>query len=156
MRVIGATAFSCVVWVLVSGCGQSRSVAAIERVLQADKETSQSRSVAEVVSKMRAIDQTDCPNDFKAAYLAHIHAWESVAVVERKAIALKAESESTGALVESFIRGVLMDPFGKTNEIKAEFRHLQGEYEAASRDVKQTFEKVEQLAVANGAKLPQK
>jgi len=127
----------------------------IERVLAADKGTTTGvRSVAEVVARMRAISLAGCPTEFSSAYLAHIHAWESVAVVERKAIALKNESESTGALVEAFIRGVLLDPFGKANEIKAEFRHLQAEYEVANREVKQTFHKVEQIAVAQGATLP--
>ena len=124
MRTIGVAVFSGFICLLAAGCGQNRSVAAIERVLQADKGTSQATSVAEVVSRMRAIDMTDCPNDFKAAYLAHIHAWESMAIVERKAIALKNESESTGAMVEAFIRGVLLDPFGKANEIKAVAAYL--------------------------------
>jgi hypothetical protein len=157
MRLTSAVVLAGFACFTLAGCGKSRSTAAIERVLQADKgTTTEVRSATEVVRRMEAIDMTDCPNDFKAAYLAHIYAWKSVATVEWKAVALKNEAESTGTMVEAFVRGFFLDPFGKSNELRAEFRHLQAEYDAAHNEVKQTFLKVEQIAIGHGADLPKK
>lgn len=145
-----------------SGCSspntapkKTDAVVNIERVLQQDALTSRgAKTVAEVVSRLRGIDTTGCPNDFKAAFLTHIHAWENMADVEQEAIALKANSESGDAMAEAFIRGFLGDPFGKANEIVAAKNQLQRNYQVAYRQVKTTYQRVEEIAVANGASLP--
>jgi hypothetical protein len=113
-------------------------------------------SVAEVVGRMKAIDTSACPNDFRAAYLAHLHAWEMMADVEQEAIALKNESEPAGAEVESVIRGFLGDPFGKASEIMDAQGELQKKFKDAAQQVKLTFHRVEEIAVAHGAHLPAK
>jgi hypothetical protein len=134
---------------------EERARKSIERVLAADKGTTAgATSVAQVVNRMRAIDTAGCPNDFRAAYLAHIHAWEMMADVEKDAIALKADSESGATLVESFIRGFLGDPFGKANEIQAAQTQLQRNYQAANQQIKSTFHRVEEVAVLHGVTLP--
>ncbi len=135
----------------------SNDVRNIERVLAEDaKTTPGATSVAQVVTRMRAIDLTDCPNDFKAAYLAHIHSWEAMGGIEQEAIAFKTESESGGAMVESFFRGMLGDPLGKMNEINAAQGHLKARYEYASQELKSTYNRVEEVAVAHGATLAKK
>lgn len=134
---------------------QPSAAAQIESVLQQDAAASAAaKTVIEVVSRMRAIDLTGCPNDFKSAYLAHIHAWELMVDVEREAAAFKADSESGAALVESFIRGFLGDPFGKVNEISAAQNQLQKNFQTASQQVRDSFHRVEELAVSHGANLP--
>lgn len=134
-----------------------KSIAAIEQVLEADATCNQGvTSVAEVVIRMRAVDTSACPNDFRSAYLAHVHAWDMMADVEREAISLKAESESADAMIEAFIRGFLGDPFGKVNEIGEAKNQLQRSFKEAARQVKVTFHRVEEIAVAHGASLPRK
>ena len=56
---------------------------------------------------MRDIDTSGCPADFREAYLAHIHAWESMVEVEKNASALKTEANSDSTFVEALIRGML-------------------------------------------------
>ena len=137
--------------------GHGSEANAIERVLQADvMSKANARSVAEVVSRMNAIDLDGCPDDFKSAYLTHIHALESMADVEQRVIALKADSESGAAMVESFIRGFLSDPFGKANEIASASDQLQRDYQTSSKEIRETFNRVQEIAAAKGAKLPKK
>lgn len=136
---------------------QPSGAARIEVVLQHDATASAgAKSAAEVVTRLRAIDLAGCPNDFKSAYVAHIHAWETMADVEREAAALKADSESGAALVESFIRGFLGDPFGKVNEVSAAQNQLQRNFQTASQQIRDSFHRVEELAVSHGANLPQR
>lgn len=136
---------------------QPSGAARIEVVLQHDATASAgAKSAAEVVTRMRAIDLAGCPNDFKSAYVAHIHAWETMADVEREAAALKADSESGAALVESFIRGFLGDPFGKVNEVSAAQNQLQRNFQTASQQIRDSFHRVEELAVSHGANLPKR
>ena len=133
------------------------NVAPIESVLVQDSTTgSGASSVSEVVTRMHAIDTSGCPSDFQSAYLAHVHAWESMAQVEQQVKAFKAEREGWGDFVEGAVRGFLGDPLGKANEIQNAQNELQREYQAASQDVKQTFHRVQELAVHYGAKLPTK
>lgn len=134
---------------------KERHKAGIERVLREDARTNENaRTVAEVVARMRAVDTAGCPTDFRAAYLAHVHAWERMADVEREAAAFRARADSDGVLVESFIRGMLGDPLGTANEMRSAQTQLQRDYQAADRQVKDTFHRVEELAVLHGASLP--
>ncbi len=157
---IGATALMGALF--LSGCGESSivknsSVTNIERVLKADSTTVDgATSVAEIVSRMRAISLTGCPQDFTAAYVVHIHAWESLAEVERDAAAFDADFNSTGAVVESFFRGVMGDPFGKTHESIAEQNRLRANWQRALTQIRETFQRAEELAVTHGAELPKK
>ena len=83
---------------------------AIERVLAADRGTSQNASsVAEIVQRMRAIDMSGCPVDFRQAYLAHIDAWVEMAAVEDAAAQWKVNYDSRQAMVEAFMRGLVFD-----------------------------------------------
>jgi hypothetical protein len=79
-----------------------------------------------------------------------------MAQVEREATAFKSDREGSGDFVEGFVRGFLGDPMGKANEIRDAQNQLQREYQAASQEVKQTFNQVEELAVRYGARLPKK
>ena len=50
-----------------------------------------------------------------------------MALLEEQAIKLKNENESLGTYLEAFIRGVMMDPFGKANEMRAAQNELERE-----------------------------
>lgn len=148
--------FNLVLLVLLGGCGSS-DAPSIESVLQADSTTTTgATSVADVVNRMRAIDLSKCPKDFAAAYVAHIHAWELLADVEQQGRAYDANFNSGGAMVESFLRGFIGDPFGKTNESIAARNQLVTNYNSAQQQIKQTFQRVEELAVSHGAKMPKR
>jgi hypothetical protein len=124
----------------------------IERVLAADRKANESAtSVSTVVAAMRKIDTSGCPNDFRAAFLAHIHAWENLGEVETAALRFKSTSESGEVMAESFIRGLLGDPFGKTNEIMQAQNQLQAAAQNASQEVKSTYRRVEEVAILHGA-----
>src|SRR5437899_2898030 len=57
--------------------GKSGQKEAIQQVLRADSRTTTGvTSVSAVVARMRRIDLSKCPSDFRAAYTEHIHAWE--------------------------------------------------------------------------------
>lgn len=132
-----------------------RTAALIESVLQQDSTARHGvQTVAEYAVRLRAIPLTGCPNDFRSAYVAHLHAWELMAEVERDAAAYKAENEIGAVMVESFIRGFLGDPFGKVNEITAAENQLQQSLQLASQKIRDTFQRVEEIAVAHGANLP--
>lgn len=134
---------------------QVNDAANIEAVLQQDVTTNRgAQSAADVVARMRAIDLTGCPNDFRSAYVAHIHAWELMADVQREAAAHRADSESGSAMVEALIRGFMGDPFGKANEIVTAENQLQRNYQTALQQIRATFHRVEELAVTHGANLP--
>lgn len=127
----------------------------IETVLREDARAPKGAiSVAGIVERMRDIDLSRCPEDFRLAYLDHIHAWESMRDVERDAIAFRNEANSDGVMVESFIRGMLGDPLGKAKEIGAAQSELQREYQAARSEIRESFGRVEDIAVQNGANLP--
>lgn len=128
---------------------------AIERVLQLDAKAGNGAStVSDVVAQMRAIDLSGCPEEFRAAYLGHIHAWEEMVIVEQAFSAYDAESNSAGALVEAFVRGFLGDPLGKMNEDIAARKELQDQYRVARQGVRDTWHVLEKDAVARGAALP--
>ena len=95
-----------------------------------------------------------CPNDFKAAYLAHIHAWETLIDLEQRVNNFKKERNGPGDFIEGFIRGYSGDPFGKMNEIRSAGSKLDSELQSANQQIKQTYNKVEEIAVSYGANLP--
>jgi hypothetical protein len=143
------------VWLLgITGCnGQIR---AIESVLQADKGTSaNAKSIGEIVTRMRAIDGSKCPKEFQSAYLTHIHAWERGAQWERRAAEFHKNSSEPSQFVESFVRGFLGDPLGKMNEVNAARTEFEREAQAIQKEIQQTFQDVEKVALKYGAKLPQ-
>jgi hypothetical protein len=148
-----------IVWVVVhddkNGIGGKSSGAInIERVLKADATTTTgATSVADVVGRMRAISLTRCPQDFSAAYVAHIHAWELLEDFERDAIAFDANFNSGAALLEGFLRGLMLDPFGQAREATAEQKRLRANYQKATSQIRETFHRVEDISIVHGAEL---
>jgi len=56
---------------------------AIGGVLQADAKTASFEDPGERVAAMQLIDLSDCPRDFRAAYLEHVQAWRKAAELQR-------------------------------------------------------------------------
>ena len=141
---------------LAIGCSSNSptSVASIESVLQQDSLTEQgATSIAEVVKRMRAIDLSSCPPDFRSAYVQHIHAWESAAAIEQEYAAFNNRYNSGGALMESFFRGVVFD-FGMVGESNEALEKIANHQQQVSSEIRNTFHTVENIAVEHGANLP--
>ena len=140
--------------VVVSGCSSSsrKNRIAIQNVLDQDaKVTINATNVAQVVSRMRAIDFSACPGDFREAYVAHIQVWEMLAQVEAQAKQYDANFNSSDAMFEAFIRGAMGDPYGKANESIIASNHIQQNYQQAIFQINSTYNRVEQIAVKYGA-----
>jgi hypothetical protein len=145
----------CVVALLLwfKGSSSSNDASNIERVLAEDSKTAPgATSDMEVVTRMRAINLNGCPQDFSAAYLTHIHAWEKLTDVEREAVALDQRYNSNSALLESFLRGIVFD-FGMVGEASAAQQRLQSNYNSTSGEIRSSYQKIEQIALSYGASL---
>lgn len=149
------------VLVSLSGCDRGDSKAnesseAIHSVLEADGTTVFGvSSTAEIAQRMRAIDLSKCPNDFAAAYVAHIHAWERRAELENARYAYLSQLETSGAVIDSLIRG-LGDPFGPAKDYIAARDKFTADFNDVQKEIMQTFQRVEEIAAANGITLPPK
>ncbi len=134
--------------------GKSSGAINIERVLKADATTTTgAQSVADVVGRMRAISLAGCPQDFSVAYVAHLHAWELLQAVEQDAIAFDADFNSGAAMLQAFLRGLMLDPFGQAREATAEQKRLKANYQRATSQIRDTFHRVEDISIAHGAEL---
>lgn len=109
---------------------------------------------SQVVVRMKAIDTSACPNDFRAAYLTHIHAWESLADAKRKSAELDRYINSGDAIPEAVLRILLGDMFGKINELIQAKRILDERVELARIDVRTTFHRATEVAMTYGATVP--
>lgn len=149
------TVFVLTLFVILPGCGGNNATS-IEKVLKQDSVTSDNAtSIADVVKRMRAIDLSSCPNDFKAAYVEHIHAWESAASIESEVQMFSERYNSSSGLLESFLRGAMFD-FGMVGEAGAAYDRLVAHQQQVSADIQRTFHDVENIAIKFGAQLPQK
>jgi len=134
-----------------SSTENNEHIANMERVFREDSTTSDgAQDVATVVARMRSISLDGCPQDFAAAYLTHIHAWEKCAAVEQEALMFNERYNSNGAMVEAFFRGIIFD-FGMTSEANAAQAQLRDHYLAAMSNVQDTFHRVEDIALSHGA-----
>lgn len=130
------------------------SIQRIEQVLKADSKTSEgATTVAEIAIRMRAIDLKGCPTEFVSAYIAHVHAWEEAATVEREFAEFSERYNSGNAFVEAFVRGIVFD-FGMIGEASSAQSELRTKYQRANSQIQQTFHRVEEIAVELGATLP--
>lgn len=154
-----------IVWALVlaaailqtlNGCGNARSKAAIENVMKLDSQASfGASSVAPIVDKMRSIDLTACPNDFREAYVRHIHAWELALEVENEIKQFTADNNSASKMIEAFVRGFFFDLSVVTEGYTVQ-KAIEEKYRTATAQVQLTYREVEQVAVRHGVALQPK
>lgn len=121
---------------LVTGCAEGER-GCIERVLLEDARASQAGNPAAVVSRMRAIETSACPDDFRDAYVTHVQAWD-------KRSRLVPAARAVGRPIDGFWDGV-----GKfAGAVVVGIAEAQ-----ASEEITQTFRQVERVAVRHRATL---
>lgn len=155
LRRVSFIASTLLVCLLVPSCGNNYA-ANIEAVLQQDQSSPENaESIQAVVDRMRAINLDGCPKEFISAYLAHIHAWESLLLVEQEAMAFSNKFTTTNAMVSAFMRGLVFD-FGIITEESDARTRLNDNYLKAVALMKQTHHRVEEIAIVYGAKTSRK
>lgn len=157
---VGAPASRLIILILLSLLlvGYSRSdnspASAIERVLQADQQTNVGvKHFSKIVPRMRQIDTTGCPHEFRAAYLAHIHACEEVVQIPSEIEHLNSNDRQFEIFWESAIRSFLGDVFTVPAQISHQLEELDRKSENAQQEVAATYRRLEEIAVGYGAKL---
>ena len=100
-------------------------------------------------NKMRAIDLSQCPADFQAAYIEHIGAWTSVNDLLSDMKRFQNKYDSFGACVEAFLRGMFFD-FGMIGEMEAEKQRINQRASQVSDAIKSTFYKTLHIAAKYG------
>jgi hypothetical protein len=125
---------------------------AIEKALQQDSLTGTDPTM-EHAANMRKIDLSDCPPEFRVAYMKHIEAWEEAAKVRQAKTELDNQADAAAAA------GVLATLFDSNATPWND--HLRAEQEVqrldvlASADIHSTWETLEQIASKYGAQVPQ-
>ena len=149
MAVIALAGISAL-WLLWPAGQTSRGV--IEHALrqEAAARSATTGSTVDIVTTLRAIDTSKCPEDFRVAFLRYIHAWESGAVVGQRNAEFHAQASSPIVMAESIVRGYFGDPFGKAMEINAGATSLQQQIAAAHEEIRIAYQKVEEVAVKHG------
>lgn len=139
----------------LSGCDaiqNTRYRSAIEKALHEDALTGKDPTPGHVAA-MRQVDISDCPQEFRTAYMNHIHAWDEAAAVAQAKAKLDHDEDAAafaGALASLF-----------NSDATPWSDHLRAEQEAerltavASKDIASTWQEIENLAGKYGARLPQ-
>jgi hypothetical protein len=103
------------------------------------------------VAIMRAIDLSRTPEDFRVAFVDHIHAWEGYARADRAIASLKQDEDlAAAAEVVSWIVGSQESPYLSYADA---MNRLVAVRNQADTDVNATFQKVERLAARYNASI---
>lgn len=125
----------------------SSDARAIEAVFKEDATTQfdlpqdNRQAVQLIVARMRAIDTSDCPGDFRAAYERHIHAWEGM----RDQI-LSEPNEFLDSLLTGFIHGLSGDLTGGMADMAAAENYW-------LLQIRETWNEVRAIAIQHDAKI---
>ena len=134
----------------MQGCSRSSYKSAITSVLEQDKRASEGiTSYAEYVVNQNKINLSDCPDDFKKAYLKHKNAWMGRADVEKELLLFKKMYVSDEAKLEAFLRGSAYD-YGMLGEVKEAAERIKAHENQADKEVRDTFIEVLNIAVDYG------
>ena len=129
----------------------ARYKTAIERSLHEDQLTGSTMS-AEHTNAMRSIDLSECPSEFRVAYMNHIHAWdEAVAVQQAKQ---KLDAQEGDAAVAGLIAQVFDSSATPWSDQVSAERKMQNYRATAVSDIRSSFEEVETIASKYGAVVP--
>ncbi|SEB97749.1 hypothetical protein [Terriglobus roseus] len=128
--------------------------AAVERVLQLDDRTSAIRDLPQRVSAMKNIDTSECPPEFRSAYLDHTDAWLELA----RARQARSELASDGSIESTLIRSLFASANGSSETpvedlLRSDAGLAQMESNASQR-ISSTFAVVQKIAFQYGAALP--
>ena len=106
------------------------------------------------VAKMRMFDLSKCPNDFSAAFVDHIHAWERAAEIQRALKRFESDDNIQTVLATAFwqkLFGSDEDAFRDAKVVDAKLKSALGD---ANENISNTYDKVEHIAATYGATLP--
>lgn len=121
----------------------------IAAVLSEDEQTAVGSTVTtEIVRRMRQIDTSGCPAEFRSAYLSHIHAWESKVAAEQSRDSLNQYMNSGEGLVNAFVRGYNGDPLGEIGDAMQTERQIKAQLAQAGDAISETFRDVERIAAS--------
>jgi hypothetical protein len=116
------------------------------------------RATADYAKRMRAIGLNGCPPDFKVAFLAHIHAWESKAEVLQEAVDVtERNNRDNDEILAAFRRGMRFDSqalWDRAVAFDAAGQVLQEKLKKADSEVENSWRRVELIAAKYDAKLP--
>jgi hypothetical protein len=150
---VSALITACVIGAVgCEGMQNARYKTAIEQALHEDALTGTDPTPSHT-SNMRTIDLSDCPPEFRVAYMEHIEAWEELVKVSQAKNEL--DSEADAAAAAGFLSTLFsMNTTPWRDHVRAE-AEVQRLGVAATADVHSTWETVEQIASKYGAQVPQ-
>ena len=127
---------------------------ALESVYNIDKNlVSDSKTIAEVVSKAESISLAGCPANFVKAYQANISAWQEMANVERKMYASGNISKASSD-IQRFLSDYEKNPTLATVRLKSEWPALANQIDSAMFDITKTFTKYTSIGAEYNAVFP--
>jgi hypothetical protein len=154
--------------VLVTGCNTSPS-GRIEQVLREDKKVGElmktltpekftsnedlegyRNTIRTCVEAQKKINISKCPADFQQAYIAHIRAWEDLAMVISGHPRMQT---GLSGILTGILRGLNGDLTGGALELEGEFKAWGKEVQAAEAKLVQSWRNVEDIAMRHGANL---
>lgn len=103
---------------------------------------------------MRVLDLSQCPSDFATAYVAHIHAWEYAAKIQRARAKLNSDESVQDILISEGLNEALgtdAHPLIDALEADNELKKLAN---VALDKITETYNRVELIATSYGASLP--
>jgi hypothetical protein len=135
-----------------AGLRSTTPAAAIERVLAADRLSTQgTSSPGEVVANMRAIDLAGTPEDFQDAFRQHIEAWERRVAVHAETQAWIAEFAPGPATPDEVLYNT-NKPEGASAEAEMRRLAIQRSNANAQQGIQSTFLAVQSVAEKHGAR----
>jgi UDP-N-acetylenolpyruvoylglucosamine reductase len=155
MRRVAALLIASLTIPATAGCDHVQNAiykSAIEKALHEDALTGTAPTSAHTAA-MRKVDVTDCPQEFRVAYMNHIHAWDERAAVNQAKV--KLDSEEDPAALAGMIASLFgsdAEPWGDHVRAEQEARRLEA---IASSDLHSTWQEVERIASKYGAQVPQ-
>jgi hypothetical protein len=114
---------------LLAQDGRTTESAEIERILAADNLDSSKLSAREIADTIRAIPRGEAPDDFWAAYQAHVSAWRRAADAE--------------------------DTLNKMDISESEIERASTALAEANMDIESTFAEVARIAESYGVAMPE-
>jgi hypothetical protein len=128
--------------------------AAIEHVLRLDDRTGPLQDINQRIHLMQNIDTSDCPSEFRFAYLDHTDAWQDLARVKQARTELASDGSIETTLLRSLFASVNNSSETPVEDLLRSDAGLAQMESNASQRVRDTFTLVQKIAFQYGAALP--
>ncbi len=131
--------------------------AAINRVLREDSAISavSGNNYTTIAAAMRRVNLSQCPTDFAADYVKHIHAWEDGAKIQEALTKLRSGQNVSRVIIEGALQK-LIGTDDNDNALKnaADLeKQLIAAKERTDKEIRRTFDMVELVAIQYDATL---